>query len=377
MILRLVLTLALMVFAMPVMAQEGGNATSIAREAFMIDFDTGTILLDKNSNQRMPTASMSKVMTMYMVFDALKKGQLTLDQTLPVSEKAWRMQGSKMFVELGAQISVENLIRGVIIQSGNDATIVLAEGIAGTEDEFAAMMNAKARELGMNNSNFKNASGWPDPDHYSTARDLATLAMAMIRDFPDYYKYYSEREFTWHNIHQMNRNPLLYRDLGVDGLKTGHTEEAGYGLMASGQRDGRRVVMVVSGLSSERERAQESARLMEWGLRSFENITLFKAGEVVEQADVVMGQKAFVGLVSNDDVIVTVPRAVKNDLKVAVTYKGPLIAPIRKGDEVATLRLDIPRVGIVEKKLYAAEDVPQLGLIAGTLTKAKMMIGLK
>ena len=375
-IIRLLAVIAfLFVLPRPVMAQDGEGG-SIAREAFMIDFDTGAILLDKNSDVRMPTASMSKVMTMYMLFDALKSGHITLDQTFPVSEKAWRMQGSKMFVELGADISVENLIRGIIIQSGNDATVVVAEGVAGTEDEFAAMMNAKAREIGMHNSNFRNASGWPDPDHYSTARDLATLAMRMIHEFPDYYKYYAEREFTWHNIRQMNRNPLLYRDLGVDGLKTGHTQEAGYGLMASGLRDGRRVVMVVNGLSSERERAQEAARLMEWGLRSFENVALFKAGETVDHARVVMGQAEQIAMVSDRDIIVTVPRAVRNDLNVRVSYMTPLVAPVRAGDRIGTLHVDIPRLGAVEYPLHAAQDVEKLGLLAGTLAKAMMMIGL-
>lgn len=375
-IVRLLAVIAfLFVLPLPAMAQEGEGG-SIAREAFMIDFDTGTILLDKNSDVRMPTASMSKVMTMYMLFDALKSGRVVLDQTFPVSEKAWRMQGSKMFVELGADISIENLIRGIIVQSGNDATVVVAEGLAGTEDEFAAMMNAKAREIGMQNSNFRNASGWPDPDHYSTARDLATLAMHMIHEFPDYYKYYSEREFTWHNIRQMNRNPLLYRDLGVDGLKTGHTEEAGYGLIASGQRDGRRVVMVVNGLSSERERAQEAARLMEWGLRSFENVSLFSAGETVDHARIVMGQAEQIAMVSDRDIVVTVPRAVRNDLSVRVSYMTPLIAPVRRGDRIGTLHVDIPRLGPLEYPLYAAQDVDKLGLLAGTLAKAMMMVGL-
>src|SRR5688500_525135 len=190
-------------------AESGGDTSpTIAREAFVVDFDTGTVLLDKNADKRMPTSSMSKTMTIYMVFDALKSGKLTLDTKFPVSEKAWRMQGSKMFVELGSSIAVEDLIRGIIIQSGNDATVVMAEGIAGTEEGFADLMNAKAKEIGMNNSHFVNASGWPDPEHYSTARDLATLAIRTIRDFPDYYKYYAEKEFTWHNIHQMNRNPL-------------------------------------------------------------------------------------------------------------------------------------------------------------------------
>ncbi|MBI2234843.1 MAG: D-alanyl-D-alanine carboxypeptidase [Micavibrio aeruginosavorus] len=326
---------------------------TIAREAIVIDYDTGTVLLDKNADQRMPTSSMSKTMTIYMAFEALKNGKLSLDQKLPVSEKAWRMQGSKMFVEVGSAIAVEDLIRGIIIQSGNDATIVLAEGISGTEEGFADMMNAKAREIGMDSSHFVNASGWPDPEHYSTARDLATLAVHTIRDFPDFYKYYAEKEFTWHNIHQMNRN------------------------LGSGAMDGRRVVLVVNGLADEKERAQESARLLEWGLRNFENAKLFTAGDTVEQAYVAMGESEQIPLVVNEDIVVTVPKAVRNDLKVTALYETPLIAPVKKGDQVGTLRVDIPRVGVREYPLMAGQDVEKLGLIAGTLTKAKMMLGAK
>lgn len=358
-------------------APASNTGDTIAREAIVIDYDTGTVLLDKNADQKMPTSSMSKTMTIYMAFEALKNGKLSLDQKLPVSEKAWRMQGSKMFVEVGSAIAVEDLIRGIIIQSGNDATIVLAEGISGTEEAFADMMNAKARELGMDSSHFVNASGWPDPDHYSTARDLATLAVHTIRDFPDFYKYYSEKEFTWHNIHQMNRNPLLFRDIGADGLKTGHAEEAGYGVIGSGAMDGRRVVLVVNGLADEKERAQESARLLEWSLRTFENVKIFSAGDTAEQAYVVMGQAEQIPLVVNEDIVVTVPKAVRNDLKVTALYKTPLIAPVKKGDQVGTLRVDIPRVGVREYPLLAGQDVEKLGLISGALTKARMLLGGK
>lgn len=350
---------------------------TIAKQAIILDYDTGTVLLEKNADLRVPTSSMSKVMTVYMAFEALKTGRLSLDQKLPVSEKAWRMQGSKMFVELGSEIDVEDLIRGIIIQSGNDATIVLAEGISGTEEDFADLMNAKATEIGLSNSHFMNASGWPDPEHYSTAHDLAILAIHTIRDHPELYKYYAEKEFTWHNIHQMNRNPLLFRDLGVDGLKTGHTEEAGYGLIASGMRDGRRVVMVVNGLTSEKERAQESARLMEWALRNFVNTKLFAAGDPVESAIVVMGQEKQVPMVIAEDITVTLPHALKNDLKVSVVYDSPLVAPVKKGDKVGTLKVDIPRVGVREYPLLAGADVAKLGFMSGTLAKAKMLLGSK
>jgi D-alanyl-D-alanine carboxypeptidase (penicillin-binding protein 5/6) len=353
-----------------------GAGPTLAREAYVIDYDTGTVLMNKNGDARMPTSSMSKTMTIYMAFDAIKKGKLTLDTKLPVSEKAWRMQGSKMFVELGSAIAVEDLIRGIIIQSGNDATIVLAEGIAGTEADFADLTNTKAKEIGMMNTHFVNASGWPDPEHYSTAHDLAILAMRTISDFPDFYKYYAEKEFTWHNIHQMNRNPLIFRDIGADGLKTGHAEEAGagYGLIGSAAKDGRRVVLVVNGLADEKARAQESARIIEWALRSFENVKLFSAGDVVDQAFVTMGQAGQVALTIDKDVVVTVPKAVKNDMKVTVSYNGPLMAPVKKGALVGTLKIDVPRVGVVEHPLYAAADVEKLGFFAGTMQKAKIML---
>ena len=345
-----------------------------ARQATMVDYDTGTVLFEKNADERMPTSSMSKVMTMYLVFEALREGRLTLDTTLPVSEKAWRMQGSKMFVPVGEQIKVEDLIRGVIVQSGNDATIVLAEGLAGSEDDFSEAMNIRARDIGMSASHFANASGWPDPDHYSTARDLATLGKRLIRDFPDFYHYYSETEFTFHNIRQGNRNPLLYRNIGADGIKTGYTRDAGYGLMASGERNGRRVVLVVNGLDSVQQRASESARLMEWGLRSFVNVDLFAAGDTIEAAQVVIGTVSAVPLTIRDDLAITVPSTLRNALKVEAVFNEPLMAPVKKGQEIGMLYIDIPRAPNLEVPLLAAENVNRLGFFSGTLARAKLLL---
>jgi D-alanyl-D-alanine carboxypeptidase (penicillin-binding protein 5/6) len=347
--------------------------TSAAKEAYIIDAETGAVLLAKNENEQMPTSSMSKTLTMYLTFEALKDGRLTLGTELPVSEKAWRMGGSKMFVEVNKKVKVEDLIQGVVVQSGNDATVVLAEGIAGTEESFADMLNAKAQQLGLEHSHFMNASGWPVDGHYSTAHDLTMIGLHLIRDFPDYYHYFGETEYTYNNIRQPNRNPLLYRNIGADGIKTGHTEIAGYGLMASGERNGRRVVMTLNGMDSMETRANEGARLLDWALRSFENDTLFKAGMPVENAEVVMGQKVDVPLVTAGDVRLTVPIAFKNDLKAEVVYKGPLVAPVAKGQDVGTLRVTVPRVGVYEYKLVAGEDVPSLGLFAATVTKLRMM----
>jgi D-alanyl-D-alanine carboxypeptidase (penicillin-binding protein 5/6) len=345
-----------------------------AKQAIVIDYDTGTVLLEKNADERMPTSSMSKVMTMYMVFEALKNGQLSLTQEFPVSEKAWRMQGSKMFVELGKMVKVEDLVRGVIIQSGNDATIVLAEGISGSEEVFAKNMTAKAHEIGMKGSNFMNASGWPDDNHYSTARDLSTMAQSLIQKFPDEYKYYSEKEFTYHNIKQGNRNPLLYLNIGADGVKTGHTEAAGYGLIGSGKNAaGRRVIFVVNGLKDEKERAAEAAKLLDWGLKNFENKNIFKEGDTLADAKVAMGTAKTVPLVVKESLAFTVPSAMANNFKVTVNYKEPLIAPVAAGQEVGNVQIQMPNGQPKQVPIYAGADVPKLGLFAGMMEKAKRL----
>ena len=282
------------------------------------------------------------------------------------------MQGSKMFVALDSQVSVQDLIRGVIIQSGNDATIVLAEGLAGDESRFAEMMNAKAAQMGMKNSHFVNASGWPDPNHYSTARDLAILGSHIVRDFPEYYKWYSETEFKYNNIRQYNRNPLLRHGIGADGIKTGHAEEAGYGLIGSGVRNGRRVVLVVNGLPDMKARENESVRLLEWALSAFENRPLFKKGEGVIDAPVVLGLANSVPLVCAENVTVTAPKNATSALKAEAVYNAPLRAPIRKGDRVGVLRVQTPLLGAQEWTLVAADDVPASGFFRTAWQKMRL-----
>lgn len=344
-----------------------------AKQAIIIDFDTGNILFENNADEKMPTSSMSKVMTMYLVFEALDRGDLKLDDEFVVSEKAWKKQGSKMFVPVGEKVKVEDLIRGVIVQSGNDATIVLAEGLAGSEEAFAQALNEKAKELGMTNSHFMNASGWPDPDHYSTARDLAIMTKAMIKNFPEYYKYYAEKEFTYHDITQQNRNPLLYRGIGADGVKTGHTEDGGYGLIGSGLKDGRRVIMVLNGMESLKHRKEESVRLMQWALSSFKNITLFKSQKTIEHADVMMGQKTKVDLVPAKSLILTVPSLYQNKLNVSIEYKSPLIAPIAKDDKVGDIKITMPSGEERTIGLLAGENVPELGFFLKLIVKARIL----
>ena len=341
-----------------------GPVDTAARQAILVDFETGAVLLEKNPDERMPPSSMSKLMTMYVVFDLLKAGRLRLDQTLPVSERAWRMGGSKMFVDLGAQVSIENLARGVIVQSGNDACIVLAEGISGSEQQFAELMNETARRIGLRSSHFRNATGWPDPEQRMTARDLAVLARRIIVDHPEYYRFYNERSFRWNDISQENRNPTLARVAGADGLKTGHTEEAGFGLTASAMRGGRRLILVVNGLPSMRARAEESSRLLEWGFREFDNVVMFRASETVEEVPVWLGERPTVPLVTGRDLVLTLPRQWRQGLRARVRYDAPVAAPVAKGQELGKLVVSGQGVPEMELPLIAGADVERLGLFA-------------
>ncbi len=348
--------------------------TTKAKQAILIDYDTGEVLFEKNADEQMPTSSMSKVLSMYVVFDALKKGNLSLDDELLVSEKAWKKGGSKMFVEVGKKVRVEDLIRGVIIQSGNDATIVLAEGLAGSEDAFAAALNRTAQDLDMKNSNFMNASGWPDPNHYSTARDLSKLAIAMIENFPEHYKYYGETEFTFNKIKQDNRNPLLYKNIGADGLKTGHTDDGGYGLIGTGvNKDGRRVVMVLNGMASKKERTQESTRLLQWGLNGFRNLALFKDAKDLDKVPVYLGARQSVGVRAEKPLSVLIPKLFQNDIKVNVVYQSPVQAPIKKGQKLGTVNVSIPNGNVMTVPLVASNDVAELGLLMRIITKARLL----
>jgi serine-type D-Ala-D-Ala carboxypeptidase (penicillin-binding protein 5/6) len=338
-----------------------GGIETEARNAYIIDFRTGAVLLDKNADERIPPASMSKMMFYYTVFSYLKDGKAKLDDMLPVSEKAWRTQGSKMFVPLGGKVKIEDLLRGVIIQSGNDACIVLAEGLAGSEQAFVDVMNKKAQEIGLTGSHFANVTGLPDPEHYMTARDLATLAKHIITDFPEFYKFESEKEFTYNGIRQGNRNPLLYKDVGADGLKTGHTEEAGYCLTASAVRDNRRIIMVLAGMPTMKSRVTESERLLEWAFREFGGYTLYKPGDTVDEADVWLGAETKVPLTVASDAVVTIPRRSRKDMKVTAVYDKPIKAPIAQGQNVGKLVVTVPGQNPTEFPLVAGASVERLG----------------
>ena len=345
-----------------------------AREAILMDAVTGAVLMEKDADVSMPPASMSKIMTAYMVFLRLKEGRLSLDDKLTVSEKAWRMGGSKMFVEVGKEVRVEDLLRGVVVQSGNDACIVLAEGLAGSEQAFAEEMTEVARDIGLTGSTFANATGWPNPGQRMTARDLATLARLTVQNFPDYYHYYSEKEFVWSDIRQGNRNPLLYKAIGADGLKTGHTEEAGYGLTASAVQDDRRLILVINGLESIRARAEESERLLRWGFREFGNYALFTANQAVDEAPVWLGETGSVPLVADKDVVLTLTRKARKGMKVSVNYTSPIPAPIREGEELAQLVVTPSEGASVSFPLYAGATVEQKGPFGRLVAAVEFLI---
>ena len=341
---------------------------TITRQAFLMDISTGTVLFEKNADQPMVPASMSKMMTVYMVFEQLRDGSLSLDDTFAVSVAAWRKGGARsgsstMFLEPGERVRVEDLLFGIIVQSGNDASIVVAEGLAGGEAAFAEEMTQRGRQIGLENSVFKNATGWPHPEHLTTPRDLAVLARRTIEDFPEYYHYYAEREFTHNGIRQPNRNPLLFRNIGVDGLKTGHTDSSGYGLVAAAKRGERRLILVVNGLPAKRARARESQRLIEWGFREFSNYALFKAGETVGEAEVWLGQETTVPLVIKNDLVVMLSRKGRRGMKVTVRYRGPLSAPLNEGAAVAELVVEAPGAAPMSLPLVAGAEVKRLGLI--------------
>ena len=335
---------------------------SQATRVLLLDVTTNTVLLEKNANVPAPPASMSKLMTLYMLFERIADGGLKLTDTFSVSEKAWRMGGSKMFVRVNSEVTIEDLIRGIVVQSGNDACIVVGEGLAGSEEAFAEQMTRRGREIGLENSTFKNASGWPDVDHLMSARDLAVLANRLITEFPQYYGYFSEKSFTYNKIRQGNRNPLLYKAMNADGLKTGHTSEAGYGMVASTLRNDRRLILVLGGLGSVNQRAREAERLLNWGYREFGNYDLFNANEVVSQADVWLGTESEVPLVIRDELTITITRKARRALKVSVVYDGPLAAPIGKGDKVAELHVTGPDTADISIPLFAGTDINKLGM---------------
>ena len=338
-----------------------------AKYALLMDADTGYVMMNKKADIAMPPASMSKLMTAYLIFEQIKAGKLTMDTEFRVSENAWRKGGVKsgsstMFLKPNQMVKVKDLIRGIIVQSGNDACIVAAENIAGSEEVFADIMNRKAQELGLQNSSFKNATGLPQAGHQMSSFDLAKLAQALIRDFPDYYSIYSEREFTYNKIKQQNRNPLLSEVPGADGLKTGHTQASGFGLTGSVKTpDGRRLIMVLNGLKTMAERREESKRVIGWGTGNFENITMYHPNDVVDTVPVWLGTSPTVALTVADAMTVTVPRGGHPDVKAEIHYNSPVSAPVQKGQKIGKIIVRGPDNQTKISDLIAASDVPKVG----------------
>ena len=329
-----------------------------AYSAVILDSNSNIILFEKNADSKQGPASMSKLMLTYIVFERLQNNTLSLDQEFLVSKKAWKYGGSKMFVNAGDMVSVNDLLKGIIIQSGNDACIVLAEGLSGSEENMVEEMNDKSIELGLTGSNFTNVTGWPHQDHYMTLRDIAHLSKLIIDKFPEYYYLFSVNEFTYNDIKQFNRNKLISTD-GYDGLKTGRTTQSGFGIAASSKRNNRRIISVVNGLNTDKERINETKKLVNWAFREFITLDLYKAGDTIQSAKVWLGKEPFVPLVLNDDLVITIKKKNKDKYRIKLVYETPIISPIKKGDKIAKLHL-IEGDNTKTKDIYAGKNIDKI-----------------
>lgn len=332
-----------------------------AKQALLMDADTGEVLFSAGGEERMAPSSMSKIMTAYIVIDYLSKGRIKLEDSFPASEKAWSKKGSSMFIPIGRYVTVNELLLGLIVQSGNDAAIILAEGISGSEEEFALLMNDYAKKMGLTNSNFVNSTGWPDPEHYMSCHDLAIIADRTIKDFPEYYKYYKIKEFTYNNIIQYNRNTLLLKDNWVDGLKTGHTEIGGYGLVASGIRNDRRLIAVVNGLPTDKSRILEAEALLNYGFANFKNVVIALENQPLIDVTVYGAEVGITKVGTKKNVIIPLSSHLSDKLKIVYKVKTPLIAPLAKDTEVGELIVEKPEnQGNLVYKLYTTENIELL-----------------
>ena len=368
-LLALLLPSAVWAAAKPIPNPPELDATSY----FLVDFDSGQVLAEKNPDDRVEPASITKLMTAYLVDKAIADGDISLDEMVTISEKAWRMKGSKMFVEVGKQVSVDELMKGLIIQSGNDASVALAEHVAGSESAFAGYMNHQAKLLGMSNTNFVNATGWPDENHYSSARDIAILTRAIIDEFPESYRLYKEREYTFNEIRQFNRNRLLWRDDSVDGVKTGHTEAAGFCLVASAERDDMRLISVVLGTRSDKARTQSSQSLLNYGFRYFETHRLYRADEVLKTARIWYGDQEQVSLGVGKDIFITIPRGRYRDLDASMEIDSEISAPLDRGQTLGQVNIKLDGEPILSEAIVAMQKVDEGSLIDRALDSVKLM----
>ena len=344
-----------------------------ATSYYLVDFDSGRVLAEKNPDERVEPASITKLMTAYLVDKAIADGDVSLDEMVTISEKAWRMQGSKMFVEVGKQVSVSDLLKGLIIQSGNDASVALAEHLAGSESAFAGYMNHQAKLLGMDNTNYVNATGWPHENHYSSARDIAILTRVLIDEFPESYSYYKEREYTFNKIRQFNRNRLLWRDESVDGVKTGHTEAAGFCLVASAQREEMRLISVVLGTGSDKARTQSSQSLLNYGFRYFETHKLYRSDEVLKTAKVWYGDQEQISMGVGKDIFITIPRGRYRDLDASMEIDAEISAPVERGQSLGQVNIKLDEDMILSESIVAMQAVNEGSLIDQAMDKIKLM----
>ena len=375
--------LILILFSLILFSSKSNAIISVnAKTAILQDYLSGEILYEKDADLSIYPASMTKIMTSIIAFDLIKKGELTLDEKFIVSENAWRLSTagySSMFIMVGDEVSVENLLRGIIVASGNDACIALAEGIAGTEEEFAVLMTEKALELGMENTNFSNSSGINDPNNYSTVRDILIMSNYLIKNYPEYYHYYKEKEFTWDRtggdpITQGNRNPLLYKNMGADGIKTGYLAVEKYSLASSIKKKNRRLIAVGSGFNSKNDRSRQSAKLLTWGLTKFDTILIGKKNDVISELDVWQGRQKKVKAYISSDIYKTIHKAKKKYLKVTVNYEGPLEAPIEKNDVIGKMKITYKDEVVGNYDLFASESVQKQNIISRILSSINFLI---
>ncbi|MBF0134362.1 MAG: D-alanyl-D-alanine carboxypeptidase [Magnetococcales bacterium] len=339
------------------------------------DMDTGMVMYDKDSDKRVPPASLTKIMTLFLIYDALARGDLTLEQALPVSEKAWRTPGSKTFVRVGDQIRVNDLIQGIAVQSGNDACVVVAEHLAGSEAGFADLMNAKAKELGMVNSHFINPTGLPHPEHYTSAHDLFLLASALTNRFPQYGYFVKEKQYTFSGIQQYNRNRLLWRDPSITGLKTGHTREAGFCMVATSDKDGQRLAAVIMGASSSKIREEEALRLLRQGNRLFETVRIYEPGAVIRSLRVWKGEEDFVDATVDQPAVVTIPRKQRSSLEIGMVYEEPMVGPLVKGQKIGAVIVKLKDRELLNRPVVAAKDIPSGGFVGNFVDTIRLYFG--
>ena len=364
--------IAIIYFLLP---NKAFSINTSAQQAILYDVQTDTVIFEKNSDELMSPSSMSKLMTVYYIFKKINDGEILLTDKFKVSKKAWKKGGSKMFLNVNSYVTIEDLLRGIIVQSGNDACITIAEGFSGTESSFAEELNILAKEIGLTNSFFSNSTGWPDPDHLMTARDILKLSLKTIRDFPDLYKIYSEKEFSYSNIKQNNRNPLLFSDPYTDGLKTGQTSLGGYGLVASSIRKNRRVILVLNGLKSNNQRKKESKRFMDIAFNNFKNLKILEKGQLIEKINVWNGVVNKIEVKSEQNLIINVPKSMKNNIKVSLKYTSPLIAPIRKNDQIAELFIEDEKGNLIKKvSLTSSVVIKDKNFLSKVFFKLKYLI---